>query len=299
VTDRSPQELRQILETLEAAVERKTFRRTDFFQPYPKQWEFLNFGRLKRERLLMAGNRLGKTETGAFEAACHATGIYPQDWKGRTFDRPTMGWVAGETSLATRDICQTKLCGPPGVESMFGSGMIPRALFVDKPSMARGITDAYDTLQVRHASGGISIIRFKSFEQGRPKFQGEGLDWIWFDEEPPIEIYAEGLARIGERDGIAWVTFTPLNGPTAVVLRFTDEPSHDRVMVPMTIDDVPAQGHLSPEAKARMLAGYLPHEREARARGVPMLGSGRIFTTPESMLIESPLEYIPGHWHKL
>lgn len=45
---RSPAELQQILETLEAAAERKTFRRIDFFAPYPKQSEFLGHGRFKR-----------------------------------------------------------------------------------------------------------------------------------------------------------------------------------------------------------------------------------------------------------
>jgi hypothetical protein len=27
----------------------------------------------------------------------------------------------------------------------------------------------------------------------RGKFQGETLDFVWFDEEPPAEIYLEGL----------------------------------------------------------------------------------------------------------
>ncbi len=283
---------------LEYVAYQKKYSRMRFFCPYPKQLEFLNFGRLKRERLLMAGNRLGKTETGAFEAAAHATGRYAPWWKGRRFEGPTRGWVVGETSLATRDICQTKLCGEPGVTEMLGTGMLPKDTIIDT-SLARGVTDAMDTVQVRHKSGGISIVRFKSTEQGRAKFQGEALDWIWFDEEPPIEIYAEGMARIGERDGICWVTFTPIQGPTAVVLRYTDEPSNDRVWVQMTLDDVPPDGHLSAETKAKMEAGYMPHEREARARGVPALGEGRIFMTPEAMIIEPPLEYIPAHWHKI
>jgi hypothetical protein len=30
-----------------------------------------------------------------------------------------------------------------------------------------------------------------------------------------------------------------------------------------------------------------------------MLGSGRIFMTPEDAITEPPLEYIPAHWAKL
>ena len=95
------------------------------------------------------------------------------------------------------------------------------------------------------------------------------------------------------------MTFTPIHGPTAVVLRFTDEPSPQRGLIGMTLDDVPDGGHLSATAKAEMEAGYLPHEREARARGVPMLGSGRIFTTPEAAIVEPAIERIPPHWKKL
>ncbi len=292
----TPEEIKGLLEALEVIEYAETYERFRSFKPHPKQKAHLDLGRTKRERLLMANNRGGKTETGAFEAACHLTGEYPKGWGGRRFDQPTMGWICGETSLLVRDIQQKKLCGPPGVESMFGTGMIPKDLFADKPSLARGVTDAYDTIQVRHKSGGISIGKFKSYEQGRQKFQGEGLDWIWFDEEPPLDIYAEGIARIGERDGIAWLTFTPLKGRSSVVLRFVDEPSTERGITTMTLDDA---HHIAPAVRQKMLDGYLPHEREARARGVPTLGSGRIFMASEETVVEAPLEYIPAYFTKI
>ena len=289
-------ELRAILEGLEAAVRHRQFGKFYFFEPHPKQAEHLAKGARYRERLLMAGNRQGKTETGAFEAACHMTGQYPKWWQGRRFEQPTLGWVAGETSQAVRDVQQKKLCGDPGVVAAFGTGMIPKDLFVDKPSLARGVTDAYDTIQVRHASGGVSIARFKSYEQGRQKFQAEGLDWIWFDEEPSSTIYYEGLARIGERDGIAWVTFTPLLGRSEVVIRFLDTPSPDRIFTTMTIDDAL---HIPAERRQKIIEGYAPHEREARANGVPMLGSGRIFMTPEDAIVEARIERVPEEWAKI
>jgi phage terminase large subunit-like protein len=289
-------ELREFTEAIGAIEYAETFERFRSFKPHPKQKLHLDLGLTKRERLLMANNRGGKTETGAFEAACHLTGDYPDDWNGKRFDQPTMGWICGETSLLVRDVQQKKLCGSPGVEDLFGTGMIPKDAFTDKPSLARGVTDAYDTIQVRHKSGGISIGRFKSYEQGRQKFQGEGLDWIWFDEEPPLDIYAEGVARIGERDGISWLTFTPLKGRSAVVIRFLDDPSLDRGITTMTLDDAI---HIPPAVRKKMEEGYLPHEREARAKGVPMLGSGRIFMTPEAGITEPPIEYIPTHWTKL
>jgi phage terminase large subunit-like protein len=198
-------------------------------------------------------------------------------------------------------VLQTKLCGEPGVESAYGAGMIPKDTLIDK-SLTHGIRDSYDTIQVRHTTGGVSILRFKSYEQGRSKMQGEALHVCWCDEEPPLDIYSECLARLGELGGLMLVTFTPMQGRSAVVLRYLDEPSKDRSVVTMAMEDVPlpfAGGHLSEERRREMLDNYLPHEREARANGVPTLGSGRIFQTLESAIAEAPLEYIPPHWSKL
>lgn len=288
--------LQEKLELMELLDYRLTYQKFYDFKPYPKQMEFLALGRTKRERLLIAGNQNGKTHTGAFEAACHLTGDYPAWWKGRRFDKPTKGWIAGETSLVVRDVQQKKLCGEPGVDELFGTGMIPKDLFSDKPSLARGITDAYDTIQVRHKSGGVSVARFKSYEQGRTKFQGESIDWGWADEEPPEDVYAELLTRTVATGGMCYMTFTPLKGRSSVVLRFLDEPDEHRGVTSMTIDDAL---HIPPEERAKIIAAFLPHEREARARGVPTLGSGRIFMTPEMIITEPPIEYIPPQWSKL
>ena len=298
MTDLPLAELQETLAGLEALDYRKTYQQFFDFRPYARQREFLDAGLKFQERLLIAGNQNGKTHVGAFEVACHMTGIYPEWWAGRRFNGPTRGWIAGETSLVVRDVQQKKLCGEPGVDTAFGTGMIPKDLFVDKPSLARGITDAYDTIQVRHVSGGVSVARFKSYEQGRQKFQGETLDWLWFDEEPPLEIYSEGLTRTAATHGIVFMTFTPLQGPTAVVIRFLDEPSQYRRVIAMTIADAE---HITPEEKARLIASWPAHEREARADGVPMLGEGRIFKALEDSVTEEaiPSDQVPPFWYKL
>src|SRR5690348_9016116 len=81
------------------------------YAPYPKQAEFHAAGAHHRERLLLAGNQLGKTLAGAVEEAIHATGRYPPWWRGRRFDRPTHSWVAGVTGESTRDNVQRLLLG--------------------------------------------------------------------------------------------------------------------------------------------------------------------------------------------
>lgn len=284
------------LETLEWIKKQQTFNKLAFFRPYTKQKEFMEAGATKRERLLMAGNQLGKTEIGAYETALHLTGLYPPDWKGRRWDRPTKCWAAGETSMVVRDAQQKKLCGEPGVEDMFGSGMIPKHLFIEKPSLARGVTDAFDTVQVRHKSGGISVLRFKSYEQGRTKFQAETLDFVWCDEEPDLSIYSECLTRITATQGMVFATFTPLKGMSMVVQRFMSEPSDNRHFLTMVIEDAE---HISAEERIKIIEGYPAHEREARARGIPMLGEGRIFQFSDEAISEPITRDVPSHWAKI
>src|SRR5215472_4610150 len=85
-----------LLSTLEAEKERRhTTNRLQYYKPYPKQLHFHAAGATHRERLMLAGNQLGKTLAGGFEAAMHASGRYCDWWKGKRFDRPTVGWACG------------------------------------------------------------------------------------------------------------------------------------------------------------------------------------------------------------
>ena len=95
-----------------------------------------------------------------------------------------------------------------------------------------------DIIRVNHVSGGTSIIGLKTYAAGREKFQGETLQWVWLDEEPPIDIYTEALTRTNVGANPVWMTFTPLLGVSSVVKRFLHEKSDDRYKVVMTIEDV-------------------------------------------------------------
>ena len=239
----------------------------------------------------MAGNQLGKTVAGGSETAMHATGIYPSWWTGKRFDRPTIGWVAGVTGESTRDNPQRILLGR---ETASGEGAIPGDLILSK-TLARGVPKLMDTITVRHISGGESQIAFKSYEKGREKWQGETLDYVWFDEEPPENIYTEGLTRTNATGGLVWVTFTPLLGMSSVVKKYLIEKGPDRHVTMMTIDDVE---HYTQEQRKRIISSYPEHEREARAKGIPILGSGRIFPVAEELLRETGLE-IDKSWPRI
>ncbi len=270
---------------------RQKTNRLSYYRPYAKQTEFHAAGARFRERLFMAGNQLGKTLAGAAEAAMHLTGDYPHWWAGRRFDRPITMIGGSESHELTRDGVQRLLVGPPMSEEEWGTGYLPKSALAGwtRRSSASG---ALDSVTVRRASGGTSTLLLKAYEQGRAKWQANTVDYVWFDEEPPEDVYFEGITRTNATGGSVAVTFTPLKGMSSVVSRYLLEPSEDRTVVTMTIDDAE---HYSPEERAKIIASYPAHEKEARTKGVPTLGSGRIFPVTEEQIRVEPFE-IPRHW---
>ncbi len=286
----------QKLELLELLEERERREKQNFlknYKPYPKQKEFHALGKTIGERCLMAGNQLGKTLAGAMEAAYHATGLYPEWWDGKRFTRSNIGWVSGVTGEVIRDTTQRLLIGRIETDSL-GEGSIPgdRILKLQK---AIGTPNLLDHVRVRHNDGGISAIFFKSYANGRQKFQGETIQWIWYDEEPPEDIYSEGLTRTNDSGHCAMLTYTPLLGMSDVTAMYLQTPSKNQSLTQMTIDDVE---HYTKEEKDQIIESYPTHEREARAKGIPIMGSGRVFTEPEET-ISCDRREIPSYWPQI
>jgi phage terminase large subunit-like protein len=256
----------------------------DHVNVYPKAHEFFELGATCRERLLKAANQSGKSFNAAIEIAYHLSGRYPRWWKGHRFTKPITAWVCSETAIMLRDVMQKLLFGEPGDSEALGSGTVALDLITDKPSMARGHTDAFDTVRVKHVSGGTSVVRFRSYQAGREAFQGVTLDLIVFDEEPPLDVYAEGITRITATNGRALMVYTPMGGPGEVTRRFTQEASPDRAIVKMSLYDVANSpgGHLTLEQVEAIKRNSLPHEMRTRVYGEDMQGEGACFRSTRS-----------------
>ena len=159
----------------------------------------------KRNRWVFGGNRSGKTECGAVEAVWMARGIHPY----RKNRKNVFGWVVSLTSQVQRDVAQQKILHylrPDWIEEIvMTSGR--------RDSPAAGVIDQ---IRVKNVFGGISVIGFKSCDQGRERFQGSSLDFVWFDEEPPQDVYEECVMRVLDRKGDIFGTMTPLKGLTFV-----------------------------------------------------------------------------------
>ncbi len=160
---------------------------------------------LKRNRWVFGGNRSGKTECGAVEVVWWARGNHPY----RENRKNTTGWVVSLSYEVQRDVAQAKILhylNPEWIEDIvMQQGR--------KGSPEYGIIDH---IIIKNVFGGLSKIGFKSCDQGREKFQGASLDYVWFDEEPPFDIYEECRMRVLDRTGDVWGTMTPLKGLTWV-----------------------------------------------------------------------------------
>ena len=159
----------------------------------------------KRNRWVFGGNRTGKTECGAVETIWLARGNHPY----KENKKNVTGWVVSLSTKVQKEVAQEKILK-----------YLNRS-WIDEIIMAQGKKGSpefgvIDTIVIKNVFGGLSRISFKSCEEGRDKFQGTSLDFVWFDEEPPEDIYIECKMRVIDKCGEVFGTMTPLKGLTWV-----------------------------------------------------------------------------------
>lgn len=151
---------------------------------------------LAKGRQFLGGNRTGKTVSGAAEMVMWLTGRHPY--------RP-LPELPIRGRIVSVDFKQ-------GVEKI----VKPEIMRWMPASELRGKswTSAYDnqtdTLWLENGS----FVEFMSYEQALEKFAGTSRHCIWFDEEPPKDIFDECKARLIDTGGSWWMSMTPVNGMT-------------------------------------------------------------------------------------
>ena len=159
----------------------------------------------QKNRWVFGGNRSGKTECGAVETVYIARGCHPY----RQNKQDTVGWVVSLSTQVQRDVAQKKV-----LYYINPSWIVDVVMLSGKKDNPSG--GVIDYIQIKNTFGGVSTIGFKSCDQGREKFQGTSLDYVWFDEEPPQDIYDECRMRVLDKGGDIFGTMTPLKGLTWV-----------------------------------------------------------------------------------
>lgn len=148
-------------------------------------------------RLLHGSNRSGKTVSGSADLVWMALCMHP--YKPNL--TPDEYWVVSETYKVQEEASQRKIIDflpPESIKRVnwVRAGII-ESIVLDVTKDGRSI--------------GESKITFKSSDSGVRSFAGAGKRGIWFDEEPPFDIYQECMARIqAGKDLSVWLTMTPI-----------------------------------------------------------------------------------------
>lgn len=237
----------------------------------------------KRNRWVFGGNRSGKTECGAVECVYLACGIHPY-----RKNKITEGWVVSLSRQVQRDVAQKKILD-----------YLP-ASKIEKIVMVSGVQDSaengiIDFILVRSECGGLSRIGFKSCDQGREKFQGASLDYVWFDEEPPQDIYVECKMRILDRRGDIFGTMTPLKGLSWVYNTIYLNENQDKEVWCETMEwaDNP---FLSKKEIKNMTQTLPADELESRRYGHFMQNGGMVYNEfDENVHVIQPFN-VPSEW---
>jgi phage terminase large subunit-like protein len=271
-------------------------------RPYPTwQREYYDAGAYARQRMIIAANGVGKSQSVCAEAAAHFTGVYPDWWIGERFNYGGWEcWIGSIDNDMQKRGPQRALLGR-NLEDQLGKGLIPANCIVDMELRQAGVKGVVDTCTIKHLSGNNVTVKWLTFEQGWRKWQSGDPKIILWDEEPDEnvvdqkDILSEALTRLVRNNGIFMVGYTPLLGETQLTEHFMDSEDSRVFYITAGWDDAP---HMSEEDKQLIRSQYKAHEIEARTQGVPMMGEGRILTAPEAQYICDPIR-IPDHWSRL
>lgn len=239
----------------------------------------------KKNRWVFGGNRTGKTECGAVESIWLCRGDHPF----KKLEKACDGWVVSLSRQVQRDVAQSKILSylkPEWIQDVVMSEG-------RKDSLSGGIIDY---ILIKNVFGGVSKLGFKSCDQGREKFQGTSLDFVWFDEEPPYDIYIECKMRVIDRCGQIFGTMTPLKGLTWVYdeIYVNEKNDPDIWHTFMTWQDNP---FLASEEIQKLYECMSKDELESRCYGKFVGHSGGVYNEfDENVHVIEPFA-VPYEWY--
>jgi phage terminase large subunit-like protein len=284
-----------------------THRREFIPDWYSWQRRFFRHGATHRERMILCGNRGGKTNSTGYEDALHLTGRYPDWWEGHRFDFPINAWLFGVDAKQVRDVLQKELLGDSSdALDSFINGWIHNDEIINDSIERSALKGAVNRVRIKHISGGYSTLTFFSYTQiqtGQSTLPvaGSSVDLVHGDEQPPDTLVGQLITRVitgnRGRGGLVVWSMTPELGLTDLVAQFMQKPAtHQALIGPISWAECP---HLTPKMQAEALASYPVHEREMRSKGIPLFGSGRIFRFNEDRFLIDPFDLNQKPWMKV
>lgn len=228
-----------------------------YYKPHRRQEEFHNDP--ARIRLVLGGNRSGKTQSGCAEDVAFALGyrpwLSPMDSNYKVAVRvPNKGLIVGESfGEQVKKVLVPKLLGDPERNI---PGLLPKSAVKSTKKNQQGIIT---TIMLDNGSS----MQFQSYDQEVDLFESTDYDWVHMDEPCPRPIWVAIQRGLTDRMGRSWMTMTPLKEAWI----------HDQLVSRDTIgkhffdmSDNIGYG-LKAEAVAEFARELTPEEREARIHG--------------------------------
>lgn len=170
-----------------AEIRRRKLEKSWVYEPLHETVERFHASQ-KQKRIILGGNRSGKSRSAVAEVAMIARGTHPTS-KIKT---PAKIWIVGKDRVNYIDPILI-----PMLEEMIPAREIKS--FVKRPSSYMKLHNG-------------SEIQLKTMDAGPDAFMSKDLDVLWMDEEPPKEIWDRAKARLADRNGVVILSMTPENG---------------------------------------------------------------------------------------
>jgi phage terminase large subunit-like protein len=223
----------------------------------------LNFHKCqKRGRILLGGNRVGKTVSGATECVWYLTGTHPYR---QTPEPPVYG----------RGVAVD-------IEQGLGKIMLPEIQrWLPTSYLLNGSwSDSYSGSSRTLTLNNGSKMDFLTYEQDAEKHAGTSRNFCWWDEEPPEHIFNEDMLRLVDTNGSWWISMTPVLGYTWIHRKYYRplvEQQQEDPAIQIFLGSTENNPHISPDVLDEITKGMSAEEKEARKHGKFMAASGLVY----------------------
>lgn len=211
-------------------------------------------------KMLMGGNRLGKTVAGAAEAVMRLTGLHERN----DLPKPPIRGRAVAVDV-DRGI---KLILIPEIKKW-----MPEEFLINGKW-----EDSYNKTEKILTLNNGSTMEFMSYEQEWEKFAGTSRHFVWFDEEPPESIFKECCVRLIDTDGDWWMTMTPLIEMSWSYSTLYEPTVNGHIdWIEIFTGDTTDNPHVKEEAFTRLTSIMSDEEKKTRKTGVYISHTGLVY----------------------
>lgn len=227
-------------------------------------------------RIILGGNRSGKSVAGAVEGIWRCTGQHRYQ---QTHEVPVQG------RIVTVDVDN-------GIKQI----ILPLLKqWVPVSQMRHGSwEDSWSNADKEFTFANGSTIDIKTHKQEVESFAGVPRHWTWFDEECPQAIFNECRLRLIDYNGVWYMTMTPVEGQDWIFDRFINTDAKNVELFEVDITDNP---HLNQEALKILDDDLTEEEKELRKQGKFIPKGGVILREFDYQRhVIGPQKSVPKNW---